>query len=157
MSFFLGITRATSLYQIAARKRKASERAANDRLHVTNSSNSPPLGGYAIRSFVSIASPPLRRGFEFRMLGNVPDILRERLRIRGGDGVECSGLDLPRVRGAVELRLAQEMEHFARCVTGMEEPQATGRTGASGKNSSTPATSRREQDGASCCHWVPRR
>jgi len=55
----------------------------------------------------------------------------------------------------VELRLPQEMRHFARCVRGKETPQATGEDGRVVQEACTPVTIRLELAGRSRCPSSP--
>jgi predicted dehydrogenase len=64
-------------------------------------------------------------------MGNaLPTYSEGRLRLRRGEGADHLGLDLPGVRGAVELRLpAGDGALRALCPAALEEPQATGADG----------------------------
>jgi len=76
-------------------------------------------------------------------------------RLCRGEGADDEGVDLSGVRGAVELRLSQEMRHFARCVRGKEAPQATGEDGRLVMEVLLAGYSSAGKDAESNCRSVP--
>ena len=63
-------------------------------------------------------------------MGNaLADLQRVWLRLCGGEGAHDEGLELPVFEELWNYGFPQEMRHFARCVRGKEQPQATGEDG----------------------------
>ena len=136
--WFLGKPKVKSVYAqlVDAGARRSARRATTRRSRSSSSRTAPsawwrtagtrPGGMDDTHRGVRRQGPDVRRHADGQ---RAADVLRGRLRLRGGEGVDHEGWTYPVFEEHWNYGFPQEMRHFARCVRGKETPISDGETG----------------------------